>query len=74
MKIGKLNVILRVARQEKGIKQGELAKMAGIKQSKLSRIEGGATAPVSSELWELLFEKLGYSISYKLKACEYHGK
>ncbi len=50
----RLAVLIARLREERGMSQRELAKMTGIKQPQIARIEKGGQVPTLETLWRLM--------------------
>ena len=61
----KLGVLLAVTRAEKGLTQSDLAKISGIDQGDISKIEKGIGNPTLGKITKL-FDSLGAKLTFKV--------
>jgi len=65
MMLSEIGEVIRVKRKEKGLKQEELAKMAGLSRTTLSKLENGYFGNISVATLDNILSILGYAIELK---------
>lgn len=68
MQIHNLGQTIKSLREDKGLTQQQLAKVAGISRVTLGKIERGEFGHTTVRVLDMILDKLGYEIEIKIKS------